>query len=234
MRVGHVNFAKGEIAEELIARIDVASYSAGVKQALNVVILKYGGLQKRPGTRLVAKAYDQTHPVRLLPFQFSLTQAYALEMGQGYMRPAALGGLVLETALKVTAITKASNAQVTCAFHGYSVGDQVFFNNIVGMIEINGMTGTVMSTPSSSTFTVNINTTGFSTFTSSDGHVNSAPPPPPAPPPAVPPAAPPPTPPPAGGGGSYGGDDGGGAVSGGGGSPGTGGSYGGGSQTGYP
>jgi hypothetical protein len=204
LRVGQLNFSKGEIAEELISRIDVPSYAAAAKQATNVIILKYGGLQKRPGTRLVAPAYDSANPVRLLPFQFSLTQAYALELGQGYMRAAAFGGLVLETPLTITAITRAANAQVTAAFHGFSVGEQVYFAGVQGMIQINGFFGIVVSVIDANNFTVNIDTTGFSPFTGdSGGVVNTGAP---APPPVVappPPVVPPPPRPVTGGGGSY-------------------------------
>lgn len=203
MREGLLNFSKGELADELIARADVASYNAGLKKAFNVVVLKYGGVTKRPGTRLVAKAYGQADPVRLFPFQFSLTQAYALEFGQGYMRAAANGGLVVETPLKITAITKALNAQVTVAFHGYSPGQQIYFNDNVGMVEINGMTGTVQTVIDANNFTVDIDSRTFSTFVSSDGAVNTSPPAAPPAPPAVPAPVPPPTPPDLGGGGSY-------------------------------
>lgn len=203
MRVAGVNFSKGEIAEELVARIDVGSYQSAVRTANNVLVKKYGGLTKRPGTHLVAEVYDATHPVRLLPFQFSLEQAYVLELGEYYMRLAAFGGLVLETALKVTAITKASNAKITVAYHGYVVGEQVYFQKITGMTQINGLIGKVMSVVDANNFTVNINTTGFSTFTGSDGAVNSAPPPTPTPTPAPTPTPTPTAPPPTGTGGGY-------------------------------
>jgi hypothetical protein len=204
IRSGSLNFSKGEISEELLARIDVPTYSAGLKRARNVIVLKYGGVTKRPGTRLVAETYDNTNPVRLLPFQFSLTQAYVLEMGHGYMRPLAFGGRLLETLLTVTAITKAVNAQVTAALHGYTVGEQVFFNNALGMTEINGLTGTVASVIDVNNFTVNIDTRTFGTFTGDSGGITRtlAPAPPPAPPP-VPPPPPPPAPPPVGGGGGF-------------------------------
>jgi hypothetical protein len=204
MRMASVNFSKGEIAEDLIARVDVQSYSSAVKTARNVLVLKYGGLTKRPGTRLVGEAYSSAAPVRLIPFQFSLTQAYALELGQGYMRAAASGGLVIEDELKVTAITNATNALVTAAFHGYSVGEQVYFSQITGMVEINGRTGTVLTTPTANTFTVNINTTAFSTFTGSNGIVRTGAPAAPPTPPAVPPPPPPPPPPSTGSGSGYG------------------------------
>lgn len=188
LRTGLFNFSKGEIAEELIARVDVPHYAASAKRARNVVILKYGGLTKRPGMRLVGEVYNATQPTQLISFQFSLTQAYALEFGQGYMRPAAQGGFVLEAKSTITAITSAANAQITSALHGYAVGDQVYFSGVTGMTEINGRNGFVLSVIDANNFTVGIDTTGFSAFTGdSGGVVNVAPPPPP---PVVPPPPP--------------------------------------------
>lgn len=204
LRAGLLNFSKGELAEELIARVDVPSYNAGTKRSRNVVILKYGGLTKRPGTRFVAEALNGDKPVRLFPFQFSLTQAYALEFGQGYMRPAARGGLVLETPLKITAITKASNAQVEVALHGYSIGQQVYFSGNEGMTEINGRFGIVQSVVDENHFTVNIDSRNFSDFTgSTEGAVNTDPPADPPPTTTPPPTPPPPADPHTGGGGLY-------------------------------
>src|SRR4051812_42441640 len=122
-RTGSANFSKGEIAEELIGRVDVAAYQTALRRARNVVILKYGGVTKRPGTRLVAEVYaDQG--VRLMPFQFSLTQTYALEMGQGYMRAAANGGMVIEEKLAITAITRGATTTIAAAYHAFNIGDQ--------------------------------------------------------------------------------------------------------------
>jgi hypothetical protein len=203
VRTASTNFSKGEIAEELMGRFDVPAYNAGLARARNVSILKYGGVTKRPGTRVVAEVYDATQPVRLLPFQFSLENAYALEMGQGYMRPLALGGLVLEEYLKITAITKAVHGQVTAAFHNYVVGDQVFFADIVGMTEINGQIGTVLSVVDANNFTIDIDTTGYTTFISTIGTVRVGAPAPPPTPPVVTPPPPTPTPPPIYNGGYY-------------------------------
>ena len=55
-RAGQPNFSRGEIGPELRGRFDVDAYSAGLEAARNVIVLKYGGLTKRPGTRLVAVA----------------------------------------------------------------------------------------------------------------------------------------------------------------------------------
>lgn len=205
LRVGSPNFSKGEIAEELIGRVDVAAYATALRKAVNVTVLKYGGITKRPGTRLVAEVYADTG-VRLMPFQFSLTQTYALEMGQGYMRPAALGGMVVEDQLTITAITIGATTTIAAAYHAYAVGDQVYFSGIEGTIELNGKIGRVLSVTPDVSFVVSINSTGFTPFTADTGGVTrSAAPAPPPPPPPVPPPPPPPPPPDTGGGGGYGG-----------------------------
>jgi hypothetical protein len=64
MRTGQPNFSKGEISEDLLARVDVAAYQVGLRRARNVTILKYGGVTKRPGTRLVAQVYADTSEAR--------------------------------------------------------------------------------------------------------------------------------------------------------------------------
>jgi hypothetical protein len=66
-------------------------------------------------------------------------------MGQYYMRPAAFGGLVLETKLKVTAITKAAHALVTAAYPRLFVGRSGLFPEDHRHDQINGRTGTVLS-----------------------------------------------------------------------------------------
>lgn len=196
-RTHQANFSKGELAPELRSRTDVTYYSAGLTRARNVSILKYGGVTKRPGTRFVGEVYDPTKPVRLVPFEFSITQTYALELGQGYMRPLALGGFVLNETLAVTEITNAAHAQVAVAYHGYNVGDQVYFAGITGMAEINGRIGTVLSVVDTGHFTVDINSGGFGVFTGSTGGITRSAPPvaDPTPPTVDPPVAPPDPPP---------------------------------------
>ena len=191
-RAAQLNFSKGEISDELQSRFDVSIYNAGLKRARNVRVLRTGGAAKRMGTRFVAECLVTT-AVRLIPFQFSDEQAYAIEMGQAYMRPLALGGAVLEEALAVTAITKEAQAKITSAFHAYLVGDQVYLSDITGMVEINDRFLTVVSVVDANNFKVNIDSTNFGTFTGSGGGTVrvGAPPAPPAPP-AVPPVLVPP------------------------------------------
>jgi hypothetical protein len=210
-RAALMNFTKGEVSPEVEARFDISIYNAALRRARNVRVLRTGGVTKRMGTRWVANAV-KGGTERLLPFQFSNEQAYALELGQGVMRPLALGGAVLETGLKITAITKAAHAQITAANHGYKVGDQVYVYGVKGMTEINDRFLTVLTVVNANSFTVNFDSANASTFTGdTGGSVNSSPPPAPPvvtqPPPIV---TPPPPPVSSGGGGGYTGGGGGG------------------------
>ena len=71
----------------------------------------------------------------------------------------------------ITAITKASSATVTVADHGFLAGQYVFFYGIEGMTQLNGQYA-IVQTVSTNTFTININTLTYGTFTS--GSPNTA------------------------------------------------------------
>jgi len=68
----------------------------------------------------------------------------------------------------VSAITNAASAIVTVGTHAMVNGNAVYFSNVVGMTQMNGLTGTVIAT-TATTITVNINSTSFSTYVSG-GH----------------------------------------------------------------
>lgn len=63
----------------------------------------------------------------------------------------------------ITNITQAAAAVVTINGHGLSTNDVVFFNEVQGMTQINGLTGTV-TVLTANTFSVNINSTGFTAY----------------------------------------------------------------------
>lgn len=201
------NFSRGELAPALYGRFDVDAWQAGLKLARNVIVLKYGGLTKRPGTQLVAEVLDASAPNRLVPFQFSLTQTYALEMGQGYMSPLAGGGRVVEEELAITGITSANPAEITAAFHGYSAGNLAYIDGVEGEIGdyLNGRAWPVLASTGDDTFTIDANTAGMAAFTAADGGITrvGAPDPDPTPPVVPAPVEPPEPPDVYGGGGGY-------------------------------
>lgn len=79
-------FNAGELSPKVYTRTDLDKHAAGCKTMLNFVPLPQGGVQRRPGFEYIYSAKNNNAAVRLIPFQFSQTQAYIIEAGNGYMR----------------------------------------------------------------------------------------------------------------------------------------------------
>ena len=77
------NFATGELDPLLRARVDLAAYNNALAKATNVLIQPQGGLRRRPGTKHIFELPNSSTPsaangVRLVSFQFSVTDSYML------------------------------------------------------------------------------------------------------------------------------------------------------------
>lgn len=190
------NFSRGEFGPQLFGRVDVPQYSAGAKELTNFIVQRYGGVAFRPGFRFVGEVDDKDVDNRFLPFQFSIDQAYVLLLEDSFQRVLALGGFVTLDNLEITAITKAAHGQLTVAYHDLVVGDRLYLDGIAGMVELNNRFTTVHSVVDANNFTIEIDTTGYTTFVSSDGNTRTgapaAPPAPESPPPDPTPSPPPP------------------------------------------
>lgn len=91
-------FAAGELSPSASARTDIARYYTGLKLCRNFMVMPYGGVRNRAGTKLVAEVKDSTKRCRLIPFQFNDVQTYILEVGDLNMRVIKDGGQVLYSA----------------------------------------------------------------------------------------------------------------------------------------
>jgi len=80
------NLTAGELSPLLALRVDFGKYANGVAAQENYLNLPQGGVTRRDGTAFVAEVKDSTKATRLIPFEFSTTQAYILEVGDQYMR----------------------------------------------------------------------------------------------------------------------------------------------------
>jgi hypothetical protein len=80
----------GEVSARMEAREDQNKYLASLATCVNWIPLTLGGVTRRPGFYFAKKAKfsgDSSKPeVRVLPFVFSGTQAYQLEVGHLYFR----------------------------------------------------------------------------------------------------------------------------------------------------
>ena len=70
----------------LSARGDLAKYGSACRTLVNFIPLLQGPVQRRGGTRFIARAGNGGNPVALLGFAYSETTTYVLEVGNRYMR----------------------------------------------------------------------------------------------------------------------------------------------------
>lgn len=84
--VSFVRFNVGEISDLMGGRVDTEEYKGACKVLKNFIPSVQGPATRRGGTRFVAETKNGSAKSRLFAFQFSATQAYLLEFGDGYVR----------------------------------------------------------------------------------------------------------------------------------------------------
>jgi hypothetical protein len=73
------NFSTGELDPLLRARVDLDQYRNALAKATNIVIQPQGGIKRRAGTKFrYALPASAANGVRLVPFEFSVTDSYML------------------------------------------------------------------------------------------------------------------------------------------------------------
>lgn len=76
----------GEFSPRLASRLDFVKYGVGLDTCENFVLLPEGGAMRRSGSRYVAGVKTNSVKSRLKRFQFSVTQAYVLELSSASIR----------------------------------------------------------------------------------------------------------------------------------------------------
>ena len=89
------SFAGGELAPALYGRIDLAKYDVGAAEIENMIVLRYGGVSRRPGFRYIAGTYNNGK-ARLIPFRYSSDQNYVVEVTAGRFRFYTEQGIVVD------------------------------------------------------------------------------------------------------------------------------------------
>lgn len=106
------SFNAGEISPLAHGRVDIDKYKNGCEILENAIPQVLGPARKRPGTRFVREVKDSAKQVRLIPFEFSTTQAYVLEFGDTYIRFYTNGGVVLSGGVPYEITTYYSEADL--------------------------------------------------------------------------------------------------------------------------
>jgi hypothetical protein len=88
------NMTRGELTPLVHARADSEHYAAGVAEARNVVVTRYGGVTRVPGTIYDGSAKFGDRRARWLRFEFNRQQVYAIEAGHLYFRFWTTGGRI--------------------------------------------------------------------------------------------------------------------------------------------
>jgi hypothetical protein len=79
-------FNAGEFSPLMYGRTDFDTYKNALKTSINGIGLIQGGWARRPGSYFVAEVKTSASATRVIPFEFSTTQAYIIEVGDLYFR----------------------------------------------------------------------------------------------------------------------------------------------------
>lgn len=108
------SFNAGELSSLIYqSRADLAKYKNGLVTCLNYMPVIQGPLTRRPGTYFVAPTKNSgSKQSRLVPFEFSTTQAYILEFGDLYVRFFTLDGQLLSGGSPYEVVTPYTEADL--------------------------------------------------------------------------------------------------------------------------
>lgn len=87
------SFAAGELSPALYGRTDLAKYDIGAAELENFLVLRYGGIERRPGTKYLATTKGNK-PAVLIPFSYANNDSYVIEITAGCFRFYRNGALV--------------------------------------------------------------------------------------------------------------------------------------------
>ena len=92
------SFVGGEFGPSLFGRTDITQYAIAGAIVQNMIVRPFGSLISTPGTEFVNQCVTTGSLVaRLIPFVFSVTDSYMIEMGVGYFRFYTNGQIVVST-----------------------------------------------------------------------------------------------------------------------------------------
>lgn len=130
------NLVGGEVSQYMDSRLELPVYAKSLTVCKNFIILPQGGGRFRHGSSYV-KNTRLNKLAWYIPFQFSDQQSYLLELTDGYMRFFTQDGAVLLSPVTISGVSNASPGVITSAGHGFSNGDEVFVDKILGTSGLN-------------------------------------------------------------------------------------------------
>lgn len=157
-------FTAGEFSPKMLARVDLSKYDSGAETLENFLIMPWGGIRKRGGTKFIGNTRDDAAG-RIVSFVRSNDQAYVLEFTDLNVRMYASDGVVAETGITITGATQANPVVITAA-NTYSNGDRVLISGVGGMFELNNREFTVANVSGSDFELSGVDGSAYTAFTS--------------------------------------------------------------------
>jgi hypothetical protein len=126
------NFSTGELDPLLRSRIDLQQYKNALAKATNVVVQPQGGIRRRPGLKYMAELPNTStesaaNGVRLVPFEFSVTDSYMLCFTHNRM-------YVFKDGVQITNINGSGNAYLTTTITSARLASMVWTQSADTMI----------------------------------------------------------------------------------------------------
>ena len=117
------SFIGGEVSPNMFGRIEDPYYRNGLSECRNFVIRPDGSAENRAGFEFVNVARNDYSKARLIPFQFSNDQSFAIEMGVGYFRFHTNGATLLNDEERPYEISSPYNENEIFDVHYVQSGD---------------------------------------------------------------------------------------------------------------
>ena len=106
------SFNTGEISPLLFGNTAFDKRAAGLEECENFYTLKYGPLEKRPGTKYIADAKQASADTILVPFEFSNDTTYVLEFSNNAIRFFSAGSQVQSGTSPLEVVTTYTTAEL--------------------------------------------------------------------------------------------------------------------------
>lgn len=126
-------FSRGEVSPYLFGRVDLATFVLSLRTLRNGFVRPEGAVSNRVGFGFIggSAATATTHGSVLLPFQFSATQSYVLEIANQFGQIYSQGALV---------IAGASVAISNVTFASFPIGPHLFYVYVITTATPHGLT----------------------------------------------------------------------------------------------
>lgn len=164
-----LSFGAGEVNPSLYGRADLQKFDSACRTLKNMVVHVEGGASNRVGLEYIGAVHDSSEITRLVEFRFNAEQTYVLEFSDLAFRVIKDQAYVMNSAVTITAISKADPVELTIGAHSLVVGQEV---RVVGgdMVELKTgfyriKTKTATKITLEDIFGTAIDSTAFTTYT---------------------------------------------------------------------